>query len=95
MVCCSCTNKTIIESNELREAIPQVWLDAELAQKALDMINASTLSEYEQQRYRLAEAHLMLKRELRLPIESNLDDMAKYVLKSAAKVLLFSDMTKK
>jgi len=55
-----------------------VWLDAELAQKALGKINTSFLSEYELQRYRLTEAHLMLKRELRLPIESNLDDMAKY-----------------
>ena len=55
-----------------------MWLDAELAQKALGKINTSFLSEYELQRYRLTEAHLMLKRELRLPIESNLDDMAKY-----------------
>ena len=78
VLCCSCSKKTTIESGELQKAISQVWLDTELAQRALDIINASTLSEYEQQRYRLAEAHLMLKRELRLPIESNLDDMAKY-----------------
>ena len=78
LVCCSCTNKTTIENGELQEAISQVWLDADQAQKALGKINTSSLSEYELQRYRLTEAHLMLKRELRLPIESNLDDMAKY-----------------
>ncbi len=78
LVCCSCTNKTTIENGELQEAISQVWLDADQAQKALGKINTSFLSEYELQRYRLTEAHLMLKRELRLPIESNLDDMAKY-----------------
>ena len=78
LVFCSCSNKTIIESDELKDAISQVWLDADLAQKTLGKINTSSLSEYELQRYRLTEAHLMLKRELRLPIESNLDDMAKY-----------------
>ena len=78
VICCSCSKKTIIESDELQEAISQVWLDTELAQKALDKINASTLSEYELQRYRLTEAHLMLKRELRLPNGSDLEAMAKY-----------------
>ena len=78
VLCCSCSKKTIIESDELQEAISQVWLDAELAQKELDKINASTLSEYELQRYRLTEAHLMLKRELRQPVEINIDAMAKY-----------------
>ena len=78
VLCCSCSNKTIIENEILQDAISQVWLDAELAQKALEEIDASTLSEYEQKRYRLAEAHLMLKRELRLPAENDLDDMAEY-----------------
>ena len=78
VICCSCSKKTIIESDELQEAISQVWLDADQAQKALDKINASTLSEYELQRYRLTEAHLMLKRELRLPNGSDLEAMAKY-----------------
>ena len=77
-LCIACSNKTTIENSELQEAISQVWLDADQAQKALGKINTSSLSEYELQRYRLTEAHLMLKRELRLPIESNLDDMAKY-----------------
>ena len=78
LICCSCTNKTTIENCELQEAISQVWLNAELAQKALGKINTSSLSEYELQRYRLTEAHLKLKRELRLPNGSNLDAMAKY-----------------
>ena len=78
LVCCSCTNKTTIENGALQEAISQVWLDADQAQKALGKINTSILNEYELQRYRLTEAHLMLKRELRLPIESNLEAMAKY-----------------
>ena len=77
-MCCSCTNKTTIENGELQEAISQVWLDADQAQKALGKINTSFLSEYELQRYRLTEAHLKLKRELRLPNGSNLDAMAKY-----------------
>ena len=77
-ICVACSKRATIESDELQEAIAQVWLDADQAQKALGKIDANILSEYEQQRYRLTEAHLMLKRELRLPIESNLDDMAKY-----------------
>ena len=77
-VCVACTKRTVVENEELQGAISQVWLDAELAQKALDKINASTLSEYELQRYRLTEAHLMLKRELRLPNGSDLEAMAKY-----------------
>ena len=77
-LCIACSKKTSIENDELQEAISQVWLDAYQAQKALGKINTSFLNEYELQRYRLTEAHLMLKRELRLPIESNLEAMAKY-----------------
>lgn len=77
-ICIACSNKTIIESNELQEAISQVWLDADLAQERLDEIDASKLSEYEKNRYRLTEAHLMLKRELRLPPETNMEALAKY-----------------
>ena len=80
VLCYSCSKKSIIESDRLQEAISQVWVDANLAQKSLDKIDISNLSEYEQERYRLAEAHLMLKRELRLPAESDLDAMAKYFI---------------
>ena len=78
VLCCSCSEHTIIKSDELQETISQVWLDADQAQKALGKINTSFLNEYELQRYRLTEAHLMLKRELRLPNSSNLDAMANY-----------------
>ena len=78
LACCSCSRKIVIESSELQEAISQVWLDADLAQERLDEIDASKLSEYEKNRYRLTEAHLMLKRELRLPPKTNMEALAKY-----------------
>lgn len=80
VLCYSCSKKSIIESDELQKVISQVWLDADLAQNALEEIDASTLSEYEHERYRLAEAHLMLKRELRLPAGNDLDDIAESFL---------------
>ncbi len=78
VICCSCSKKTTIENNELQEAISQVWLDANKAQQILGGIDVSNLSEYEKQRYRLAEAHLMLKRELRLPAGSDIEALAWY-----------------
>ena len=78
LVFCSCSNKTIIESDELKDAISQVWLDVDAAQEILGGIDTNDLSEYEMQRYRLAEAHLMLKRELRLPAGSDMEALAKY-----------------
>ena len=78
IVCVACTKRTVVESNELQEAISQVWLDAGAAQGMLDGIDINTLSEYEMQRYRLAEAHLMLKRELRLPAGSDMEALANY-----------------
>ena len=77
-ICVACSKRATIESDELQEAIAQIWLDADQAQELLNKVDANTLNEYEQQRYRLTRAHLMLKRELRLPIESNLEAMAKY-----------------
>ena len=78
VLCYSCTNKTAIEDGELQEAISQVWLDADAAQRMVDGIDTNDLSEYELQRYRMAEAHLMLKRELRLPAGSDMEALAKY-----------------
>ncbi|MBQ2290730.1 MAG: hypothetical protein II248_00965 [Paludibacteraceae bacterium] len=78
VICCSCSKKTTIENDELQEAISQVWLDADVAHEMLEKIDISTINYYEQQRYRLAEAHLMLKRELKLPSESDMDALAKY-----------------
>ena len=78
VICCSCSKKTTIECDELQEAISQVWLDADVAHEMLEKIDISTINYYEQQRYRLAEAHLMLKRELRLPSGSDMDALAKY-----------------
>ena len=78
IVCVACTKRTVVESNELQEAISQVWLDADAAQEMLGGIDTNDLSEYEMQRYRLAEAHLMLKRELRLPAGGDMEALAKY-----------------
>lgn len=78
IVCVACTKRTVVENEELQGAISQVWLDADAAQVMLDVIDTNDLSEYEMQRYRLAEAHLMLKRELRLPAGSDIEALAKY-----------------
>ena len=77
-MCCSCSKKTTIENDELREAISQVWLDADVAHEMLKQIDINSINYYEQQHYRLVEAHLMLKRELRLPNGSDMEALAKY-----------------
>ena len=77
-ICIACSKKTTIECDELQEAISQVWLDADMAHEMLEQIDINTINYYEQQRYRLAEAHLMLKRELKLPSGSDMDALAKY-----------------
>ena len=77
-VCVACTNRTIIENNELQEAISRVWLEPDSAQEILDRIDINNLNEYEKHRYHLAEAHLMLKRELRLPAETDMEALASY-----------------
>ena len=77
-LCIACSKKTTIENGELQEAISQVWLDADVAHEVLEQIDINSINYYEQQRYRLAEAHLMLKRELRLPSGSDMDALAKY-----------------
>ena len=77
-ICIACSKKTTIESDELKDAISQVWLDADVAHEMLEQIDINTINYYEQQRHRLAEAHLMLKRELKLPSGSDMDALAKY-----------------
>lgn len=77
-ICIACSKKTTIESDELKDAISQVWLDADVAHEILKQIDINSINYFEQQRYRLAEAHLMLKRELRLPSGSDMDALAKY-----------------
>ena len=78
IVCVACTKRTVVENEELQGAISQMWLDAGAAQRMLDGIDTNDLSEYELQRYRLAEAHLMLKRELRLPAGSDMEALESY-----------------
>ena len=78
ITCCACSKEAIIESGELKEAIAQVWQNADSAQALLRQIDIQTLSRYDEQRYRLTEAHLMLKRELRLPQQTDLDALALY-----------------
>ena len=77
-ICIACSNKTTIENSELQDAISQVWLDADVAHEVLEQIDINSINYYEQQRYRLAEAHLMLKCELKLPNGSDMDALAKY-----------------
>ena len=77
-ICIACSNKTTIENSELQDAISQVWLDADVAHDILKQIDINTINYYEQQRHRLAEAHLMLKCELKLPSGSDMDALAKY-----------------
>ena len=76
IMCCACSKEAIIESGELKEAIAQVWQNADSAQALLRQIDIQALSRYDEQRYRLTEAHLMLKRELRLPQHTDLDALA-------------------
>ena len=78
VICCSCSEQIFIENDKLQEVISQVWLDVDLAQKTFGEVETNNLNEYEEQRYHLAEAHLMLKRELRLPSGSDMDALAKY-----------------
>lgn len=76
--CLGCSKKSVIENPQLAEVISQVWQNADSAQALLRQIDIQTLSRYDEQRYRLTEAHLMLKRELRLPQQTNLDALALY-----------------
>ena len=75
-MCASCTKRTIVESNELQEAISLVWFNADSAQRVLNDVQTETLSEYERCRYLLAEAHLLLKRQLQLPEKTDIDALA-------------------
>ena len=79
-ICIACTKKTVIENNGLQEAISQVWLDADQAQEQLEQVDTNSLSDYEQQRYGLTKAHLMLKLHLQLPKTTNLDVLAERLL---------------
>lgn len=80
LACYSCSRKTVIENEGLQEVISQVWVDADTAQAILDRIDINTLSEYEQLRYRLAEAHLQLKLYSQLPEEADMDALAERLL---------------
>ena len=75
-ICVACNQRSVVESGELQEAIAQVWQNADSAQAVLRQIDIQTLSRYDEQRYRLTEAHLMLKRELRLPQQTDLAALA-------------------
>lgn len=80
LACYSCSKKTVIENEGLQEAISEVWVDAESAQEILDRIGINTLSEYEQLRYLLAEAHLQLKLHSQLPEDADIDVLAERLL---------------
>ena len=80
IICSACTQKAEIINSDLQEAISQVWLDTEIAHKQLEAIDINTLSTYETYRYHLAQAHIMLKRQLQLPTELDIDLLAKQLL---------------
>lgn len=76
----ACHHPAEIKDKALQEVINLVWLDTKAAQKALEEIDIARLSEYEQYRYLLTEAHLMLKLRLQLPEHTNMDDLAEYFM---------------
>ena len=78
--CIACSKTGMIENVKLQDAIAQVWLDAKTAKRMLDDVDVSKLSEYEQHRYRLTEAHLMLKLRFQLPKNTNLDALAEFLM---------------
>ena len=78
--CIACSKTGMIENVKLQDAIAQVWLDAKTAKRMLDEVDVSKLSEYEQHRYRLTEAHLMLKLRFQLPKNTNLDALAEFLM---------------
>ena len=80
IICSACTQKAEIINSDLQEAISQVWLDTEIAHTQLEAIDINTLSTYETYRYHLAQAHIMLKRQLQLPTELDIDLLAKQLL---------------
>jgi hypothetical protein len=79
-LCIACSKQAVVENGELQQAISNVWVDAQAAQKTLDEIDRTQLSEYEQCCYLLAEAHLMLKLRLQLPQTTDLDALAERLL---------------
>lgn len=80
LVCSACTQVAEIKNNDLEAAISQVWLDTKSAQQKLDATDTESLNAYETHRYHLAQAHIMLKRQLQLPIGIDLDLLAKHFL---------------
>ena len=80
ITCIACSRETVVKNTELHEAIAQVWLNTEVAHKQLEAIDASSLSSYEVHRHRLAQAHVMLKRQAQLPANLDIDLLAKQLL---------------
>ena len=80
IICIACSKQAVMENGKLQQAISNVWVNAQAAQKTLDEIDRTQLSEYEQCCYLLAEAHLMLKLRLQLPKTTNIDALAERLL---------------
>ena len=80
ILCMACSKQAVMENSKLQHAISNIWVDAQAAQKTLDEIDRTQLSEYEQCCYLLAEAHLMLKLRLQLPKTTNIDALAERLL---------------
>ena len=71
-----CAKQAVVRNAPLQESIALIWLNADSAQRVLSSIDIHTLSEYEQYRYQLAEALLMLKRYSQLPEGADMEALA-------------------
>ena len=72
----TCTKRAVVRNAPLQASIDLVWQNADSAQHILNTIEIHSLSDYEQYRYELAKAHLMLKRRSQLPEGADMEALA-------------------
>ena len=82
MVCvlcmCACTSRNVIRDADLQHANDVLWSAPDSAAALLNGITPDRLSEYDRHRYALLEAHLLLKREQRLPQTTDMASLTDY-----------------
>ena len=76
--CIACTKKNEIENPSLAHVVEQVWSATDSAMNQWEEINAEALNDYDYHRYRLAEAHLCLKRGVKWSPDLDMVVLAKY-----------------
>ena len=76
--CIACTKKNEIENPSLAHVVEQVWSATDSAMNQWEEINAEVLNDYDYHRYRLAEAHLCLKRGVKWSQDLDMVVLAKY-----------------